>query len=332
MRIMMARIALCSLLTLPAALGFVVTAPSPGTRGLSRPVCAPRRGRAGWCAAAKALDQVAAAAALADAHADARSRLAEAGFMPDAPPGVSGGELLQLTMGPAGASATVTSFRGVDETRNAWASSLCLHGEGFARFALQAWNGPEIDVPNLFASATATSDGIDLHLDLRPRLDAGYDEDPTAPPATREGFVRIANRERYDELYFTAEARAAAAALRSAGESYPAPGDVVQGRATDRPGVVAGPLLVHARFPLTDQSLVLCSNAIRQTMDRYCTWMAHAEQVPWVTTRLLYDRDCQVRLKMFQRAVQEYGVDVAAADAGEMGMVGHNSLGLGRGD
>ena len=39
-------------------------------------------------------------------------------------------------------------------------------------------------------------------------------------------------------------------------------------------------------------------------------------EVPWVTTRLLYDRDCQVRLKMFQRGAQEYGVDVAAADAG----------------
>ena len=175
--------------------------------------------------------------------------------------------------------------------------------------------------------------------------------------------MRIANRERYNELYFTDEARAEAAALRSAGNSFPAPGDVVQGRATDRPGVIAaplpvpavythslshththththmysymymypgliagpllvyaniyihkhtheciyvhisrcdcrtascacyvhthththththmyvymyiypgviaGPLLVHAKFPLTDQSLALCSNAIRLTM------------------------------------------------------------------
>ena len=30
--------------------------------------------------------------------------------------------------------------------------------------------GPEVDVPNLFASATATAQGIDLYVDLRPRL------------------------------------------------------------------------------------------------------------------------------------------------------------------
>jgi len=78
-------------------------------------------------------------------------------------------------------------------------------------------------------SATASSDGIDLHLDLRPRLDAAYDEDPDAPPTTREGFVRIANRNRYDQLYYTAEARAATASLIAAGENFAPPVDVVQG-------------------------------------------------------------------------------------------------------
>ena len=78
-------------------------------------------------------------------------------------------------------------------------------------------------------SATVSSDGIDLHLDLRPRLDAAYDEDPDAPPTTREGFVRIANRNRYDQLYYTAEARAATASLIAAGENFAPPVDVVQG-------------------------------------------------------------------------------------------------------
>lgn len=39
-----------------------------------------------------------------------------------------------------------------------------------------------------------------------------------------------------------------------------------------------------------------------------------------------------MRLTLYQKAAKEYGVDLAAADAGEMGMVGHNRLGLGRGD
>ena len=63
--------------------------------------------------------------------------------------------------------------------------------------------------------------------------------------------MRIANRERYNELYFTDEARAEAAALRSAGHCYSAPGDVVQGRATDRPGVIAAPLPVPAVYTLS---------------------------------------------------------------------------------
>mmetsp|Transcript_49562 Transcript_49562/g.72736 ORF Transcript_49562/g.72736 Transcript_49562/m.72736 type:complete len:126 (-) Transcript_49562:189-566(-) len=104
------------------------------------------------------------------------------------------------------------------------------------------------------------------------------------------------------------------------------------GRATDKAGLISGPLLVNARFPLTEQSLAQCCTAVTDFVHRYCTWMAEAEAVPWVTTRILYDRDCQVRLTLYQKAAKEYGVDLAAADAGEMGMVGHNRLGLGRGD
>lgn len=39
-----------------------------------------------------------------------------------------------------------------------------------------------------------------------------------------------------------------------------------------------------------------------------------------------------MRLTLYQKAAKEYGVGLAAADAGEMGMVSHNRLGLGRGD
>ena len=295
----------------------------------------------GLCVArAVAVDQARAASALSDAHADARRRLEGVGFVPTAFASDLGfGDGFQVQIG-AQQQATgrtlvggsVDSFRGLDEQRQTWASALVLKGDGFARYALQAWNGPEIDVPNMFASATASTDGIDLYLDMRPRLDAGYDEDPNMPPTTREGFVRIANRERYDKIYFTQEARAAAAALLSAGNSFSAPTDVVQGRATDRPGSVAGPLLVNARFPLTEESLALCCSALVATVDRYSKWMAEAEPVPWVTTRIVYDRDCQVRLVLYQKAAKDYGVELAAADAGEMGMVGHNRLGLGRGD
>ena len=103
-------------------------------------------------------------------------------------------------------------------------------------------------------------------------------------------------------------------------------------RATDRPGMIAGPVLINARYPLDLQGLETCCAAFTLTVDTYVEWMKNADQVAWVTTRILYDRDCQVRLKLFQKAAAEYGPDLAGADAGEMGMVGHNRLGLGRQD
>jgi len=60
------------------------------------------------------------------------------------------------------------------------------------------------------------------------------------------------------------------------------------GRATDKAGLISGPLLVNARFPLTEQSLAQCCTAVTDFVHRYCTWMAEAEAVPWVTTRILY--------------------------------------------
>jgi hypothetical protein len=76
------------------------------------------------------------------------------------------------------------------------------------------------------------TDGMSTHTTLSytpTYMCAGYDDDANAAPTTREGFVRIANRERYDKVYFTEEARAAATELLACGKSFPAPGDVVQG-------------------------------------------------------------------------------------------------------
>jgi hypothetical protein len=119
----MKTVAMWAMLWLPVALGFV-GAPSACTRSPSLAVCARRGSKnagASAMAGAKALDQASVAAALADAHAEARSRLVEAGFTPDEPPGFESGDF-QVAIGPAGtrASVTVASFRGVDVTRNAW--------------------------------------------------------------------------------------------------------------------------------------------------------------------------------------------------------------------
>ena len=114
---------------------------------------------------AQAVDKATAGAALADTQARALQQLVqEVGFCANA------------FASDLGCGETVQSFRGRDETRAAWLSSLKYTDESKARFALQAWNGPEVDVPNLFVQTTVSSEGIDVVLDLRPRLDAGKSE------------------------------------------------------------------------------------------------------------------------------------------------------------
>jgi len=106
---------------------------------------------AGLCCA-QALDQTAASAALAETHKQAQTRLVAAGFAPNtfaADLGFGSGEF-QVEIAGRVVGGSVTSFRGLHEQRQTWASALVLEGDGFARYALQAWNGPEIDVPNLY--------------------------------------------------------------------------------------------------------------------------------------------------------------------------------------
>lgn len=150
---------------------------------------------------------------------------------------------------------------------------------------------------------------------------------------TSQGFVRKANREQYDDVYFTQSVRATTAALlEGAAERYPDPTDVVQGRSTERSGVIRGPVVVSARYAMDAESLKSCCEALGGAAERYCGWMREAGKVPWVTTRIVYDRDCQVRMALYKKTARVLGADLAAAHAGEMGMVGHNRLGLGRQD
>jgi len=61
----------------------------------------------------------------------------------------------------------------------------------------------------------------------------------------------------------------------------------------------------------------------------------------WMTSRLVYDRDNQVRAELFSAAVEEYvqlfgdgdvARTLALADAGRLDMIGHNDIGRGEGD
>jgi len=155
------RITLCVVLaSVSLILGFVPAPPAhrnPHPAGvLAGPTPRALAHSAGLCCA-QALDQTAASAALAETHKHAQTRLVAAGFAPNtfaADLGFGSGEF-QVGIAGRMVGGSVTSFRGLDEQRQTWASALVLEGDGFARYALQAWNGPEIDVPNLYGDTNA---------------------------------------------------------------------------------------------------------------------------------------------------------------------------------
>ncbi|KAJ1459553.1 hypothetical protein M885DRAFT_510675 [Pelagophyceae sp. CCMP2097] len=303
------------------------------------------------CCAALAVPQ--AVLKLRQAHANAQQRIVSA---LDLVPTDRAARVLEDV--DAATLPAVSNFEpkvdATDPVVSSVATCATRDAEAEARFELVAWNGPLTTVPHLQAKLSVFEGQISICLDFVPRLDGGYfdmaDGEGYRDPASRAEFAQAATRSDYDARYFTADARAARfEALRGAVSTKPVP----QHRVASRIGagakgaaagsMVAGPLFLDATFALDDTQKAV--EAFDAAVDRWLGWLASAttktsDAASWMTSRLVYDRDCLVRADAFGRSVEDYrqlygedaGWALAAAVGGRSQMVGHNSLGLGRDD
>ena len=113
-----------------------------------------------------------------------------------------------------GATGTVLSFEATDRDC-AWCAATSIIDGTSTSWELEAWNGPSVELPHLYASLEAEGEHIEVEVDFRARLDAGYDlaveatADRVYPaPTSRAAFSQKALRVDYDELFFSEEARA----------------------------------------------------------------------------------------------------------------------------
>ncbi|KAJ1635986.1 hypothetical protein T492DRAFT_962231 [Pavlovales sp. CCMP2436] len=231
----------------------------------------------------------------------------------------------------------------------AWCSGLALCGaDGSSLHAITAWNTPTVDVPAL-RTRLGISDGmIDLLIDYLPRLNGGYEAcgtDGSFPePDSRGAFAQAGVRSAYDKAFFTREARewhAAVSASAGAERVSPDPeSSRVAGRRQfgESAGVSYGPLLLSLRLPLTDAGAEVAVRALEHGAGQWLRWMADPARSSWMSNRMQYDRDCQVRQSVyraeaaaFEGRFGEWGLALAAANAGRHDQAGHNTLGLGLG-
>jgi len=294
---------------------------------------------------AHASELSAATAELARAHASALRALEESlGMTPVDFAAAYGCERIEA----AGVRGSVRSFE-APLAKLAWCSSLSLQAPDgcFATFGLQAWNAPTTDVPHLHVQAGVSDGGIDLSIDFRPRLNAGYEragaDGAFADPQSREEFSQAGLREAYATAFFDEGAalwRAAVCATEGA-ELVRVDGADVQGRRQfgGTAGVSYGPLRIELRLPLTRAAAAAAAAAVESSAQRWLGWMRAAGEASWMANRMMYDRDNQVRHAVYRadagrlqaRWGAALGLRVAAAYAGRHDMVGHNTLGLGMG-
>lgn len=252
------------------------------------------------------------------------------------------------------------------ETNVAHLSSLQLVNAGCAVASIQAFVGPKSDVPHFVARCTRRSrdvggetiSGLDVHIDFLPRLDAQYDaprepDGSFSPPTSREGFAAAGVRNKYASDYFSAEAEdwKSNAVASFPPSSNPEPREYVEishhGACT---GLLIGPLLTELQLPDTPEGAAAATRLCTEAAGYWLRWMkeqnekgnqASASQAGWLTSRMIYARDCQVRNQLYASAVCRFvdsfldeadAISLAQAEAGPIDMVGHNSLGLGRED
>ena len=238
-----------------------------------------------------------------------------------------------------GATGTVLSFEATDRDC-AWCAACSIDATSWE---LEAWNGPSVEAPHFYASLEDDGENIEVEVDFRPRLDAGYDLEVEATadrvypaPTSRAAFSQKALRVDYDELFFSEEARAWRAAKVANAEAV-APRWatlVVEGRrqyGDDDAGAVGGPLALRARYPrdAVEAAVAVCDEAA----DRYVAWMTDPAEASWMRTRLIFARDSQVRQAVAAKRVsilgERFGAagrDLAKAMNGRLDMQGHNMM------
>jgi len=218
-----------------------------------------------------------------------------------------------------GARGTVLSFEATDRDC-AWCAACSIDGTSWE---LEAWNGPSVEAPHLYASLEDDGENIEVEVDFRPRLDAGYDLEVEATadrvypaPTSRAAFSQKALRVDYDELFFSDEARAWRATKLVDAESVTPRWAtlVVEGRrqyGDEDAGAVGGPLALRARYPRDSVSsaIAVCDEAA----DRYVAWMTDPAEASWMRTRLIFARDSQVRQAVAAKRVSILGERFGAA-------------------
>ena len=218
-----------------------------------------------------------------------------------------------------GARGTVLSFEATDRDC-AWCAACSIDGTSWE---LEAWNGPSVEAPHFYASLEDDGENIEVEVDFRARLDAGYDLEVEATadrvypaPTSRAAFSQKALRVDYDELFFSDEARAWRATKLVDAESVTPRWAtlVVEGRrqyGDEDAGAVGGPLALRARYPrdAVEAAIAVCDEAA----DRYVAWMTDPAEASWMRTRLIFARDSQVRQAVAAKRVSILGERFGAA-------------------
>lgn len=282
-----------------------------------------------------------AAASLSSAHATVLERLAKMSQLDF--PAALGFDSFELQDGVSG---RIASFE-APKQNVAWCSHLSLSGgppsnELFSS-TIAVWNTPSVETPHFYSRLGISNSEIQLEIDFRHRLNAGYeavqDCGTFLPPTSREEFAQASLRSTYDAAYFTSEARAWRSALLSTEGARPAPASSAGVRIEGRRqfgaagSAVAGPLLVSLTLPLSDFGVETAVAASDSAAGLWLDWCSKAETASWMSQRMLYDRDCQVRQLCVQAAAEAYaerfGADgraLAIAEAGRLDMMGHNMM------
>ena len=221
-----------------------------------------------------------------------------------------------------GATGTVLSFEATDRDCDWCAATSIIDGTSTS-WELEAWNGPSVEAPHFYASLEDDGENIEVEVDFRPRLDAGYDLEVEATPereypapTSRAAFSQKALRVDYDELFFSDEARAWRAEKVANAEAV-APRWatlVVEGRrqyGDEDAGAVGGPLALRARYPR--DAVEAAAATLDEAADRYVAWMTDPAEASWMRTRLIFARDSQVRQAVAAKRVSLLGERFGAA-------------------
>lgn len=237
-----------------------------------------------------------------------------------------------------GGIGRVVGFEATDSDV-AWCSALVDPSSA----ELQAWNGPSIEAPHLYARLGRVDDTIELEIDFRNRLDAGYNPEGEASgypaPASRDAFAQAGLRKEYDGAFFDERARAWRDDVRasSAGDAASPWADVtVEGRRQyggDDAGTIGGPLALCVRFPGDTAGEEAAVAACDAAVERYLSWVSEPARSSWMRTRLIFARDTLVRQYVVRahgaRLATRHGdagIEMALAAAGRLDMMGHNMM------